>query len=41
MTDPEFADATYEPLTTDIIEKIIIKKNLMHCYQLGGQTALN
>ncbi len=27
MTDPEFADATYvEPISTDILEKIIIKE---------------
>jgi carbamoyl-phosphate synthase large subunit len=43
MTDPEFADATYvEPITPDIIEKIIAKElpdALLPT--LGGQTALN
>ena len=43
MTDPEFADATYiEPLTTDIIEKIIIKEKPNALLPtMGGQTALN
>ena len=43
MTDPEFADATYiEPITTEIIEKIIIKeKPTAILATLGGQTALN
>ena len=35
MTDPEFADATYiEPLTAEILEKIILKENLMPFYLL-------
>jgi carbamoyl-phosphate synthase large subunit len=43
MTDPEFADATYvEPITTDILEKIIIKEKPDAILPtLGGQTALN
>ena len=43
MTDPEFADATYiEPITPDIIEKIIAKeKPTAILATLGGQTALN
>ncbi|MCZ3386209.1 MAG: carbamoyl-phosphate synthase large subunit [Actinomycetia bacterium] len=43
MTDPEFADATYvEPITTDIIEKIIAKERPDALLPtLGGQTALN
>ena len=43
MTDPEFADATYiEPITPDIIEKIIAKeKPDAVLATLGGQTALN
>ena len=43
MTDPEFADATYiEPITTEFIEKIIIKeKPDAILATLGGQTALN
>jgi len=43
MTDPEFADATYiEPITPEIIEKIIIKeKPTAILATLGGQTALN
>ena len=43
MTDPEFADATYiEPITTEIIEKIIAKeKPDAVLATLGGQTALN
>ncbi|MBM3719057.1 MAG: carbamoyl-phosphate synthase large subunit [Actinobacteria bacterium] len=43
MTDPEFADATYiEPITTDFIEKIIIKERPDAILAtLGGQTALN
>ena len=43
MTDPEFADATYvEPITTDILEKIIQKEKPDAILPtLGGQTALN
>ena len=43
MTDPEFADATYiEPITTDVIEKIIAReKPDAVLATLGGQTALN
>ena len=43
MTDPEFADATYvEPLTVDIVEKIIAKERPEALLPtLGGQTALN
>ncbi len=43
MTDPQFADATYiEPITPEIIEKIIIKeKPDAILATLGGQTALN
>ena len=43
MTDPEFADATYiEPITSEIIEKIIVKeKPTAILATLGGQTALN
>ena len=43
MTDPEFADATYvEPITSDIIEKIIAKERPDALLPtLGGQTALN
>jgi carbamoyl-phosphate synthase large subunit len=43
MTDPEFADATYvEPITPDIIEKIIAKEQPNALLPtLGGQTALN
>ena len=43
MTDPEFADATYiEPITSEIIEKILIKeKPDAILATLGGQTALN
>jgi len=43
MTDPEFADATYvEPITIDILEKIIIKEKPDAILPtLGGQTALN
>ncbi|MGH7843549.1 MAG: carbamoyl-phosphate synthase large subunit, partial [Candidatus Binatia bacterium] len=43
MTDPDFADRTYiEPITTDIVEKIIEKErpNVL-LPTLGGQTALN
>ena len=37
MTDPEMADATYiEPITPDIVEKIISLKDLMHYYQRWG-----
>ncbi len=43
MTDPEIADRTYiEPLTTDIVEKIIAKERPDAILPtLGGQTALN
>ena len=43
MTDPEFADATYiEPLTVDIIEKIIEKEKPDALLPtVGAQTALN
>ncbi len=43
MTDPEFADATYiEPITSEIIEQIIIKERPSAILAtLGGQTALN
>jgi carbamoyl-phosphate synthase large subunit len=43
MTDPEFADATYiEPITVEILEKIITKEKPQACLPtLGGQTALN
>ncbi|HXK28165.1 MAG TPA: carbamoyl-phosphate synthase large subunit, partial [Candidatus Binatia bacterium] len=43
MTDPEFADRTYiEPITTDIVEKIIAKERPEALLPtLGGQTALN
>jgi carbamoyl-phosphate synthase large subunit len=43
MTDPEFADRTYiEPITTDIVEKIIAKERPDALLPtLGGQTALN
>ena len=43
MTDHSFADQIYfEPLTVDVLEKIIAKKSLMVCLQhLGGQTGLN
>jgi len=43
MTDPETADATYiEPLTADIIEKIIQKEKPDALLPtMGGQTALN
>ncbi len=43
MTDPEFADRTYiEPITTDIVEKIIAKERPDAILPtLGGQTALN
>ncbi|HEX2145383.1 MAG TPA: carbamoyl phosphate synthase large subunit, partial [Glycomyces sp.] len=43
MTDPEFADATYvEPITTEVIEQIIVKeKPDALLATLGGQTALN
>ncbi len=43
MTDPEFSDATYiEPLTADILEKIIAKERPSTLLPtLGGQTALN
>ena len=43
MTDPEFADATYvEPITAEIIEKIIVKEQPGALLPtLGGQTALN
>ncbi|MEK6602458.1 MAG: carbamoyl-phosphate synthase large subunit, partial [Candidatus Binatota bacterium] len=43
MTDPDFADRTYiEPITVDIIEKIIRKERPDALLPtLGGQTALN
>ena len=43
MTDPEFADATYiEPLTPEIIEKIIVKERPDAILPtVGGQTGLN
>ena len=43
MTDPDFADRTYiEPITTDIVEKIIAKERPDAILPtLGGQTALN
>jgi carbamoyl-phosphate synthase large subunit len=43
MTDPEFADRTYiEPITTEVIEKIIAKEKPDAVLPtLGGQTALN
>jgi carbamoyl-phosphate synthase large subunit len=43
MTDPDFADRTYiEPITTDIVEKIIAKERPSALLPtLGGQTALN
>lgn len=43
MTDPQLADSTYiEPITTEIIEKIIAKERPDALLPtLGGQTALN
>ena len=43
MTDPQFAERTYiEPITPDVIEKIIIKEKPDALLPtLGGQTALN
>jgi len=43
MTDPEFAAATYiEPITPEVVEKIIIKEKPDALLPtLGGQTALN
>ncbi len=43
MTDPGFADRTYiEPITTDVVEKIIAKERPQAILPtLGGQTALN
>ena len=43
MTDPDFADVTYiEPLTVDVIERIIAKEKPDALLPtLGGQTALN
>lgn len=43
MTDPEMADATYvEPITPEVIEKIIIKEKVDAILPtLGGQTGLN
>src|SRR5437667_7814101 len=43
MTDPDFADRTYiEPITIDIVEKIIAKERPDALLPtLGGQTALN
>jgi Carbamoylphosphate synthase large subunit (split gene in MJ) len=42
MTDPEVADATYiEPITSEIIEKIILKEKPDALLPtMGGQTAL-
>ena len=43
MTDPEVADVTYiEPITTEFVEKIIIKEQVDALLStVGGQTALN
>ena len=43
MTDPALADATYiEPITPDIVEKIIIREKPDALLPtMGGQTALN
>ena len=43
MTDPDIADKTYiEPITTEIVEKIIIKERPCAILPtMGGQTALN
>src|SRR5216117_1499647 len=43
MTDPEYADRTYvEPLTPDIVEKILIRERPDAVLPtVGGQTALN
>lgn len=43
MTDPDFSDVTYiEPLTVEIIEKILIKERPDAILPtMGGQTALN
>lgn len=43
MTDPEFAHRTYiEPITKEVIEKIIEKENIDAILPtMGGQTALN
>ncbi|HLB05916.1 MAG TPA: carbamoyl-phosphate synthase large subunit, partial [Thermodesulfobacteriota bacterium] len=43
MTDPDFADRTYiEPITPEIVEKIIIKERPDALLPtMGGQTALN
>ena len=43
MTDPQFADRTYiEPITEDVISKIIKKENVDAILPtMGGQTALN
>ncbi len=43
MTDPGFAERTYvEPITTDVVEKIIAKERPNAILPtLGGQTALN
>ncbi len=43
MTDPELADRTYiEPITAEVIEKIIIRENPDAILPtVGGQTALN
>ena len=43
MTDPQFAERTYiEPITSEVIEKIIIKEKPDALLPtLGGQTALN
>ena len=42
MTDPEFADATYvEPITPEVVEKVIEERPDAILATLGGQTALN
>ena len=43
MTDPDVADKTYiEPITSEILKKIIIKENPDALLPtMGGQTALN
>jgi hypothetical protein len=42
MTDPDLADATYiEPITPEVVAKIIEKERPALCPTMGGQTALN
>ena len=42
MTDPEFADATYvEPVTPELVAKIIEKETDAILPTMGGQTGLN